>query len=93
MHSQVCGALKNVVAVAAGFCDGLGQGTNTKAAILRLGVEEIQIFIMLFFGELLAVGPFDTVTVKRALDTKTHRVVISVYVFRRRFLIAAAMLM
>lgn len=53
---QVCGALKNVVALAGGFCEGMGQGTNTKAAILRLGVEEIKTFTMLFFGDLLAVG-------------------------------------
>lgn len=53
---QVCGALKNVVALAGGFCEGMGQGTNTKAAILRLGVEEIKTFTMLFFGDLLAVS-------------------------------------
>lgn len=53
---QVCGALKNVVAVAGGICEGMGQGTNTKAAILRLGVEEMKTFIMLFFGGLLAVS-------------------------------------
>lgn len=56
---QVCGALKNVVALAGGFCEGMGQGTNTKAAILRLGVEEIKTFIMTFFGDLLAVSNVD----------------------------------
>eukprot|EP00920_Eleutheroschizon_duboscqi_P024528 GHVT01060916.1.p1 GENE.GHVT01060916.1~~GHVT01060916.1.p1 ORF type:complete len:201 (-),score=39.84 GHVT01060916.1:468-1070(-) len=46
---EVCGAVKNVVALAAGFCDGLGLGTNTKSAIIRLGVEEVKLFATMFF--------------------------------------------
>ena len=35
------GSLKNVVAIAAGICDGAGFGDNTKAALLTRGLVEI----------------------------------------------------
>jgi glycerol-3-phosphate dehydrogenase (NAD(P)+) len=38
---QVGGAVKNVVAVAAGACDGLELGTNARASLLTRGLAEI----------------------------------------------------
>ncbi len=38
---QVGGAVKNVVAVAAGACDGLGLGSNARAALITRGLAEI----------------------------------------------------
>ena len=38
---ELGGALKNVVALAAGMADGLGYGDNTKAALITRGIAEI----------------------------------------------------
>ncbi len=39
--AEVGGALKNVIAIAAGISDGAGYGDNTKAAIMTRGINEI----------------------------------------------------
>jgi glycerol-3-phosphate dehydrogenase (NAD(P)+) len=39
---ELGGALKNVIAVAAGICDGLGFGDNSKAALVTRSIAEVR---------------------------------------------------
>jgi len=39
---ELAGALKNVVAIATGICDGLGCGDNLKAALITRGLAEMR---------------------------------------------------
>ena len=38
---EICGVLKNIIAIAAGMGDGLGAGDNTRSAIITRGLAEI----------------------------------------------------
>ncbi len=38
---EISGAMKNVIAIAAGICDGLQYGLNTRAALITRGLAEI----------------------------------------------------
>lgn len=41
MGVELGGALKNVMAIAAGVCDGMGMGNNARAALLTRGLAEM----------------------------------------------------
>lgn len=51
-------SFQNIVAVGAGFCDGLGFGDNTKAAVIRLGLMEMIAFARIF----CTAGPVSSAT-------------------------------
>ncbi|MFV2055742.1 MAG: NAD(P)H-dependent glycerol-3-phosphate dehydrogenase [Thiohalomonadales bacterium] len=48
---QVGGAIKNVLAIAAGIADGLGFGANTRAAIITRGLSEVMRFGIALGGQ------------------------------------------
>lgn len=53
---EVGGALKNVIAIAAGACDGLGFGHNTRAALITRGLAEVARIAMAKGGNVLSLS-------------------------------------
>lgn len=68
---ELGGALKNVIGLAAGICDGLGLGDNAKAALLTRGLAEITRFGVALgaeprtFAGLAGIGDLITTCVSR----------------------------
>jgi len=48
---EVGGAVKNVIAIAAGMCEGLGLGTNAMAALVTRGCSEMRRLVSVCGGE------------------------------------------
>jgi len=48
---ELAGALKNVMAIAAGICDGLGYGDNAKSALITRGLVEMTRFVVALGGD------------------------------------------
>ena len=74
---ELGGALKNIIAVAAGVCDGLGLGDNTRAALITRGLTEIaRLVVALFakertFAGLAGLG--DLIVTCTSIHSRNHR--------------------
>lgn len=53
---QVGGALKNVIAIAAGACDGFALGANTRAAVITRGIAEMGRLVEALGGQAITVA-------------------------------------
>jgi len=49
---ELGGALKNIIAIAAGVCDGLGLGHNSRAALITRGLAEVSRLVVACGGRL-----------------------------------------
>lgn len=49
--SQVCAGFKNVLAIAAGICEGKNMGINARATLLTRGINELEKIIKVFGGK------------------------------------------
>lgn len=69
---ELAGALKNVIALAAGICDGLGFGDNAKSALLTRGLVEITRFGTALGAERLTFSGLAGIGDLIATCTSTH---------------------
>ncbi len=75
---EIAGAVKNVIAIAAGVADGLGYGANTKAALLTRGLAELARLGTALGGRPLTIlglaGNGDLVATCSSPQSRNHRV-------------------
>ena len=74
--SEIAGAFKNVVAIAAGMADGLGFGDNTKATVITRGLAEMARFAVQFGAQPLTLlglaGVGDLIATCASLQSRNH---------------------
>ncbi len=79
---EICGAVKNVIAIAAGICEGLGFGDNAKAALMTRAVAEIGRLVQALGGRAETVaglsGIGDLIATCASPISRNHRVGLAV---------------
>lgn len=74
---ELCGAMKNIIALASGIAVGLGYGDNTKAALITRGMTEISRLGMAMgcreqtFGGLAGIG--DLIVTATSMHSRNNR--------------------
>jgi glycerol-3-phosphate dehydrogenase (NAD(P)+) len=75
---EIGGAVKNVIAIAAGVADGLGYGMNTKAALITRGLAELSRLGVAAGGSALTflglAGNGDLIATCSSAQSRNHRV-------------------
>ena len=75
---EIAGAVKNVLALAAGMADGLGYGANTKAALITRGLAEMTRLGLQIGGRLTTfmglAGNGDLIATCSSTDSRNHHV-------------------
>jgi glycerol-3-phosphate dehydrogenase (NAD(P)+) len=79
---EVCGAVKNVIAIAGGICEGLGYGDNAKASLLTRALAEIGRLVERMGGRAATVaglsGIGDLIATCASPISRNHRVGLAV---------------
>ena len=74
---ELSAAMKNVIALCAGICDGLGYGDNTKALLMTRGLAELKDLVVALGGQpntfagLAGVG--DTIVTCTSMHSRNRR--------------------
>lgn len=49
--AEICGAMKNIIALASGICAGMGYGTNARSGLITRGLVEMSHFVRKLGGK------------------------------------------
>lgn len=73
---ELCGVMKNVLAIAAGICDGLKLGSNARSALLTRGMAELDRLLQTMGGDsrtLMSLAGFGDIILTCTTDQSRNR--------------------